>query len=130
MNASYLGSRSYIFSPMFSLSRFTNQLNQNPFVSDESVPTPPQFPRPLQLHPVTPLPTSLCVCHPCFTELSQPCVPSDTGTFPLSSRLNKYVLWTLSQNTLAYTHAYSQSAPLLDTDPEDSKGAVKVAAPV
>lgn len=123
----YLGS---FFLPAFSVSHFTNQLNQNPFASDESITRasnpPPPFPHPLWLHPVTQLTTSLCVSHPCFTKLSQPCVPSDTRTFPLSSRLNKYVLWTPSQNTLAHTHAYSQSAPLLDIVPEDSKGAMKV----
>lgn len=85
------------------------------------------FPRPPRFYPVTQPPTSLCVSHPCFTQLSQPCLPSDTRPFPLSSPLNKYVLWSPSQNTLAYTHAHSQSAPSLDTDPEDSKGAVKVA---
>ncbi|TNN37681.1 hypothetical protein EYF80_052151 [Liparis tanakae] len=32
-----------------------------------------------------------------------------------------------SKNTLACTHAHSQSAALLDTGPDDSEGAVKVA---
>lgn len=68
----------------------------------------------------------LCILHPCFAERSQPYDPSDTRTFPIPSPLNKYVLWTPSQNILAHTHAYSQSAPLLDTFPEDSKGAAKV----
>lgn len=108
---------------------FTDQLNQNPFynwwVSLHTRAT--LILHPPQLYPVTQLPTSLCVSHPCFTQLSQPCLPSDTRPFPLSSPLNKYVLWSPSQNTLAYTHAHSQSAPWLDTDPEDSKGAVKVA---
>lgn len=66
------------------------------------------------------------IVHPRLAELSQPYDPSDTRTFPIPSPLNKYVLWTPSQNILAHAHAYSQSAPLLDTFPEDSKGAAKV----
>lgn len=57
-----------------------------------------------------------------------PTVPllQNTRPFPLSSPLNKYVIWSPSQNTLACTHTHSQSGVLLDTAPEDSKGALKV----
>lgn len=85
------------------------------------------FPKPSQFYPVTQFPTSLCVSHSCFTKLARPCLPWDTKPFPLSSPLNKYALWSTSQNTLACTHAHSQSAALLDTGPDDSEGAVKVA---
>lgn len=59
-----------------------------------------------------------------------PCTLLDTGTFPLSFGLNKYVLWTPSQNALAQIHAYSQSALLLDTSPEDSRGSARMVAPI
>lgn len=72
---------------------------------------------------------SHCV-RPGWAEFSSPCTLLDIGTFPLSFGLNKYVLWTPSQNALARIHAYSQSALLLDTSPEDSRGAARMAAPV
>lgn len=108
---------------------FTDELNQTPlFISDESVLTqekPSHVFDPPQFHLDTQPPASLRVSRSCFTQLSQPC-SSDTRPFPFSSPLNKYVLWSPSQNTLACTHAHSQSALLFDTDPEDSKGALKV----
>ncbi|CAB1454961.1 unnamed protein product [Pleuronectes platessa] len=67
---------------------------------------------------------SLTLASPNFLNRASRQTPGHFRSLPL---LNKYVLWSPSQNTLAYTNAHSQSALLFDNDPDDSKGAVKVA---